>query len=140
MAQQNVHDVRWSPNPVELWEEWMMDRNLVCRRSGGTEPEEGGQALEKMEWMEEVKDALVVELQPPEVVWRLDEWVAGDGCGGCDERSWCCRSRSSRRAASRSCCSRKSRTEDSRVSLSSAPIFFRSSFVGGEEVSLDPDG
>ena len=45
--------------------------------------------------------------------------VAGDECGGCDERSWCCRSRSSRRAASRNCCSRKSRTEDSKVSLSS---------------------
>ena len=117
---------------MELWEERMMNRNLVCRRSGGTEPEEVGQALEKMEWVEKVKDALVVELEPREVVWT--------GCGGGDERSWWRRSRSSRRAGSRSCCSRRSRTEDSRVSLSSSPIFFRSSVVGGEEVSLDPDG
>ena len=60
---------------MELWEERMMDRNLVCRRSGGTQPGEVGQALEKMEWMEKVKDALVVELEPPEVVWTLDEWM-----------------------------------------------------------------
>ena len=56
---------------MELWEERMMNRNLVCRRSGGTEPEEVGQALEKMEWVEKVKDALVVVLKPPEVVWTL---------------------------------------------------------------------
>ena len=30
--------------------------------------------------------------------------------------------------------------DDARVSLSSAPIFFRSSLVSGEEESLDPDG
>ena len=66
--------------------------------------------------------------------------VAGVGCGGGDGGSWWRRSRSSRKAASRSCCSRISRTEDARVSLSSSPIFFRSSVVGGEEVSLDPDG
>ena len=36
---------------------------------------EGGQALEKMELMEIVKDAVVVELEPPEVVWVVDEWV-----------------------------------------------------------------
>ena len=111
-----------------------MDRNLVCSRSGGTEPEEVGQALGKMEWMEKVKNALVVELEPPG--GGVDKWQVLD----VEVVSWWCRSRSSRRAASRSCCSRRSRAEDPRVSLSSAPIFFRSSVVGGEEVSLDPDG
>ena len=68
-------DVRWRLRPVGLLDEWMMDQILVCRRSGDSDPEEGGQALEKMEWMEEEKDVLVVELEPPEVVWKLEELV-----------------------------------------------------------------
>ena len=56
---------------MELWEERVMGRHPLCRRSGGTELEEVGQALEKMEWVEKVKDALVVVLKPPEVVWTL---------------------------------------------------------------------
>ena len=38
-------------------------------------PEEGGQAWEKMELMEVVKDVLVVELEPLEVVWVVEEWM-----------------------------------------------------------------
>ena len=40
-----------------------------------TGPEEGGQAWETMELMEMVKDALVVELGPPEVVWVTEDWM-----------------------------------------------------------------
>lgn len=40
-----------------------------------TGPEEGGQVWETMELMEMVKDAWVVELEPPDIVRVTEEWV-----------------------------------------------------------------
>ena len=65
--------VKWGPRPVEWWHELWRDKKLEWQCSVDMEMEEGCQALETMEWMEEVKDIWVVELAPAEVVWALAE-------------------------------------------------------------------
>ena len=65
--------VKWGPRPVEWWHELWRDKKLEWQCSVDMEMVEGCQALETMEWMEEVKDIWVVELAPAEVVWALAE-------------------------------------------------------------------
>ena len=55
-----------------LLEKWTVDRSRKCQREMGTGPQEGGQASERMEWMEEVKGGVVVEPEPLEAAWKLE--------------------------------------------------------------------
>ena len=48
----------------------------MCQRGKGTEPKGDGLVLERMEWMEKMRDVMVVELEPLEAVWKWEEVVS----------------------------------------------------------------
>ena len=70
--------VKWMWWPMGLLEKWALVGNQRCHCEVGTGlgPPEGGQASTKLEWMEELKDAVVVVLEPMEAAWTLEEMVS----------------------------------------------------------------